>query len=54
MKHQWSTKNIIKIVDRTLIDILNNSEPFGGNVFVFGEDFRQVLPVVSSNKTTNN
>ncbi|XP_050233165.1 uncharacterized protein LOC126681661 [Mercurialis annua] len=36
----------IETVDRSLKDIMNSTEPFGGKVFVFGGDFRQVLPVV--------
>lgn len=45
----WSTngqQNTIEIVDRTLRDILYNSEPFDGHVFAFGGDSRQVLLVV--------
>lgn len=33
-------------VDRTLRDITCVDKPFGGKVFVFGGDFRQVLPVI--------
>ncbi|XP_020254142.1 ATP-dependent DNA helicase PIF1-like [Asparagus officinalis] len=36
----------IEILDRTLRDIMDQDEPFGGKVIVFGGDFRQVLPVV--------
>ncbi|XP_020249696.1 uncharacterized protein LOC109827146 [Asparagus officinalis] len=41
------TKRVaIEILDRTLRDIMDQDEPFGGKVIVFGGDFRQVLPVV--------
>ena len=36
----------IEVVDRILRDIMDNQLVFGGNVIVFGRDFRQVLPVV--------
>ena len=36
----------IETVDRSLKDIVNSSEPFGGKVVMFGRDFRQVLPMV--------
>ncbi|XP_042479690.1 ATP-dependent DNA helicase pfh1-like [Macadamia integrifolia] len=39
-------RQAIEALDRTLQDITNNSEPFGGKVVIFGGDFRQVLPVV--------
>ncbi|KAG3239144.1 hypothetical protein PI124_g15908 [Phytophthora idaei] len=36
-------------VDRTLRDILeNDTEPFGGKVFVSSSDYRQILPVVKN------
>ncbi len=39
-------KHVINCVDRTLQDLLDNNEPFGGIVVCFCGDFRQVLPVV--------
>ncbi|XP_020266489.1 ATP-dependent DNA helicase RRM3-like [Asparagus officinalis] len=36
----------IETLDRTLRDLMDQDEPFGGKVIVFGGDFRQVLPVV--------
>lgn len=33
-------------VDRTLRDLLDNDQPFGGIPVVFGGDFQQILPVV--------
>lgn len=39
-------KDAITIVDKLLKDITNVNLPFGGKIFVFGGDFRQVLPVV--------
>ncbi|XP_042502260.1 ATP-dependent DNA helicase pif1-like [Macadamia integrifolia] len=35
-------RQAIDAVDRTLQDIMDNVEPFGGKVFVFGGDFRQL------------
>ncbi|XP_050337773.1 ATP-dependent DNA helicase pif1-like [Bactrocera neohumeralis] len=39
-------KDAINIVDKLFKDITNVNLPFGGKIFVFGGDFRQVLPVV--------
>jgi len=39
-------KFIFEAVDRTFRDITQIDEPFGGKVFVFGGDFRQILPVI--------
>ncbi|CAB4481131.1 unnamed protein product [Rhizophagus irregularis] len=39
-------KFAFEAVDRTLRDITCVDKPFGGKVFVFGGDFRQVLPVI--------
>ena len=39
-------KHCFEAVDRTFRDIMNNNEVFGGKVFVFGGDFRQILPVI--------
>ncbi|KAK9273825.1 hypothetical protein L1049_018636 [Liquidambar formosana] len=36
----------VETLDRSLKDIMNCQESFGGKVIVFGGDFRQVLPVV--------
>jgi len=33
-------------VDRTLHDLIDKNEPFGGIVFIMSGDFRQVLPVI--------
>ncbi|XP_021766704.1 uncharacterized protein LOC110731181 [Chenopodium quinoa] len=43
-------KQNLETLDLLLQDICNNDVIFGGNVIVFGGDFRQVLPVVP-NKT---
>ncbi|XP_061993578.1 uncharacterized protein LOC133711477 [Rosa rugosa] len=49
-------KHCFESLDKTLRDILpplNNSEltiPFGGKPFLFGGDFRQILPVVTGGK----
>ncbi|TVU14783.1 hypothetical protein EJB05_38276, partial [Eragrostis curvula] len=39
-------RQTVETLDRSLQDIMGCSQPFGGKVMVFGEDFRQVLPVV--------
>ena len=40
-------KHNVEAVDRTLRDLLNESEKaFGGLTFVFGGDFKQILPVI--------
>ena len=44
MMHKFA----IEAVDRTFRDITQINRPFGGKVFVFGGDFRQVLPVLPS------
>ncbi|XP_029145820.1 uncharacterized protein [Arachis hypogaea] len=41
-----ANKETMESLDRTLRDILENSNPFGGKVMVMGGDFRQVLAVV--------
>ena len=39
-------RRCFETLDRTLRDILNNSEkPFGGKSIMLGGDFRQTLPV---------
>jgi len=43
MQHKYN----MEAVDRSLRDILNESDkPFGGLTFVFGGDFKQILPVI--------
>jgi hypothetical protein len=39
-------KFAFEAVDRTLCDLTNRNEPFGGIVFVMSWDFRQVLSVI--------
>jgi hypothetical protein len=39
-------KFTFEALDRTFRDVTQVDEPFGGKVFVFGGDFRQVLPVI--------
>jgi hypothetical protein len=39
-------RQAVETLDRSLQDIMDCSDPFGGKVVVFGADFRQVLPVV--------
>jgi len=41
-----TNKLAFEAVDRTLRDLTNRNEPFGGIVFVMLGDFRQVLPVI--------
>jgi ATP-dependent exoDNAse (exonuclease V), alpha subunit - helicase superfamily I member len=43
MMHKFA----FEAVDRTLRDITQVDKPFGGKIFIFGGDFRQILPVVS-------
>ena len=40
-------KLAIEAVDRTLRDLMDNNNPFGGLTVLFGGDFRQTLPVVA-------
>ena len=42
MQHRYC----VETVDRTLKDICDNINPFGGITVVLGGDFRQVLPVI--------
>ena len=39
-------KFAFEALDRTFRDITQVDKPFGGKIFVFGGDFRQVLPVI--------
>jgi hypothetical protein len=39
-------RQAVETLDRSLQDIMDCNEPFGGKVVVFGGDFRQVLPIV--------
>ncbi len=39
-------RHVIEAIDRTLQDILDIKEPFGGITILFCGDFRQVLPVI--------
>ncbi len=41
-----TNKLAFEVVDRTLRDLTNRNEPFGGIIFVMSGDFRQVLPVI--------
>lgn len=41
-------KKAIELVNKTLQDINENSEPFGEKLVIFGGDFRQILPVVKN------
>ena len=40
-----ASKDILDTIDRSLQDLLNNSNPFGGLKVIFCGDFRQLLPV---------
>ena len=42
MMHKFA----FEAVDRTLRDITQIDKPFGGKIFIFGGDFRQILPVI--------
>ena len=39
-------KYAFEAVDRTFRDIIQVDKPFGGKIFIFGGDFRQILPVI--------
>jgi ATP-dependent DNA helicase PIF1 len=41
-----TNKLAFEAVDRSLRDLIDKNEPFGGIVFVMSGDFRQVLPVI--------
>jgi ATP-dependent DNA helicase PIF1 len=41
-----TNKLAFEAVDRTLRDLTDKNEPFGGIVFVISGDFRQVLPII--------
>jgi hypothetical protein len=41
-----TNKLAFEAVDRTLRDLIDRNEPFGGIVFVMSGDFRQVLPII--------
>ena len=43
------SKHCFEALDRSLSDIVgkHDTQPFGGKVVVFGDDFRQVLPVIN-------
>ncbi|XP_024014781.1 ATP-dependent DNA helicase RRM3-like [Eutrema salsugineum] len=40
------SRDCYETLDRTLKDILKCDKPFGGQVIVFGGDFRKILPVI--------
>jgi ATP-dependent DNA helicase PIF1 len=42
MAHRFA----FKMVDKTFGDLTNVNELFGGKIFILGEDFRQILPVI--------
>jgi ATP-dependent DNA helicase PIF1 len=48
-----TNKPTFEIVDRTLCDLIDKNEPFGGIVFVMLGDFRQVLPVIPQGSHAN-
>jgi len=39
-------KHVIETVNRTFKDLCDSQKPFGGITFVFGGDFKQILPVI--------
>jgi hypothetical protein len=41
-------KHAIETVDRSLQDLMQNNQPFGGKIVFFSGDFRQTLPVVKA------
>jgi len=50
MSHRW----VIEIVDRTLRVICHHKNMlFGGKLIVSGDDFRQILPIVTKESRAN-
>jgi PIF1-like helicase/Helitron helicase-like domain at N-terminus len=49
MMHKFA----FEAVDRTLRDITQIDKPFGGKIFVFGGDFRQILPIIPHASRSN-
>lgn len=46
-------KKALEIIDNTLQDLCDNTNPFGGKLIILGGDFRQILPVIKySSRTT--
>jgi hypothetical protein len=45
-KAPMTHKHAFEAVDRTLRDITGVNKPFGDKVIVFGDNFRQILPVI--------
>ena len=41
-------KHAAECIDLTLRDLCSNDRPSGGKVFVFGGDYRQILPIIRS------
>ena len=41
-----ANKKVLECVHRTLQDVVNSDEPFGGKIIVFSGDYRQILPVL--------
>jgi hypothetical protein len=44
------SRHAVEAVDRAFQDLMDNEEPFGGKMIIFGGDFRQTLPVVKQGK----
>jgi hypothetical protein len=42
---------IFEILDRSLRDLMNSDDPFGGKIFLCSGDFRQIAPVVEKART---
>ena len=46
-------KTALEVLDKTLQDVCRReSIPFAGKLFIIGGDFRQILPVVSTELRT--
>jgi hypothetical protein len=39
-------KYTVKVVDQAFKNLMENHDPFGGKIVIFGGDFRKTLPVV--------
>uniref|UniRef100_A0A8D8VRR9 ATP-dependent DNA helicase n=1 Tax=Cacopsylla melanoneura TaxID=428564 RepID=A0A8D8VRR9_9HEMI len=49
MAHRY----IFEMLDRSLRDLMNSDEPFGGKIFLCSGDFRQCAPVVEKARTAH-
>lgn len=46
-------KKLIEMLDRSLRDLMQKDELFGGKIIIFSGDFRHILPVVENARSTS-